>query len=128
MIDPIERKDVLDTLAEFRNGIFHDKNLTRDNEHDWEAAYEMHTLHDRLYRLPRAQTKTGEQIEHKVKGWGEQMHICSECGKIVPFIDWCQPYCSGCGVLFTNYTDYQAKEPAEDDDEEGEDEEDRDDM
>ena len=113
MIDPIERKDVLDTLTEFRNGIFHDENLRRDNEHDWEAAYTLGRLHDSLYRLPRAKEKTAEQLVEHIKGWGEMTHICSECKKIVPFIDWCQPYCSGCGTLFTNYTDFQAKEPEE---------------
>ncbi len=110
MNDPIERQDVIDTLTEFRNGIFHDKNLTRDNKHNWEAAYEMHTLHDRLIRLPRAKENTGRQIVKKVKGWSEQTHICSKCKKMIPYVDWCQPYCSGCGVRFTNHQKFQAKQ------------------
>ena len=110
MVDPVERKDVLDTLTEFRNGIFHDKNLTRDNKHDWEAAYEMHTLHDRLYRLPRAVPKTAYHKITKAEGWGEDFHICSECDKIIPFIDHCQPYCSGCGAYFEDWMDYCRKE------------------
>lgn len=113
MTDPIERRDVLDTVTEFRNGIFHEKNLTRDNEHDWEAAYEMHTLYDRLYKLPRAKDPIGYQRVIPVKGWSEEVHICSKCKKIVPFIDWCQPFCSGCGVRFRNYHKWVAKERKE---------------
>ena len=116
MIDPIERRDVLDTLNEFRNGIFHEKNLTRDNKHDWEAAYEMGKLHDRLYKLPRAHPNMAYQITREYEGWSELMHICSFCGKIIPYIDWCQPYCSGCGSLFEDYMDYCAKEEEENED------------
>lgn len=113
MVDPVERRAVLDTLTEFRNGIFHDKNLTRDNEHDWEAAYEMHTLHDRLYRLPRAMPNLAYHVVHEFDGWGEEFHLCSKCEKIIPFIDWCQPFCSGCGAQFEDWKDYCQKEEEE---------------
>lgn len=111
MIDPIERTDALKEISEFRNGIFHDENLRRDNKHDWEAAYTMGKLHDAIYKLPRAMPTAATQIEKEFKGWGEAMHICSNCGKIVPFIDWCQPYCSGCGALFDNWQNYCAEDP-----------------
>lgn len=110
MTDPIERADVLETLTEFRNGIFHDENLRRDNEHDWEAAYTLGKLHDSLYRLPRAAPKTANQIVHRADGWGEDYHTCSKCKKLVPFVDWCQPYCAGCGARFNNYRKWCAKE------------------
>ena len=109
MIDPIERLEALDAITEFRNGIFHDENLRRDNEHDWEAAYTMGKLYDTVYKIPRAKEKTGYQKVRHVKGWGEEIHLCSNCKKLVPFIDWCQPYCSGCGVRFRNHTKWQAK-------------------
>lgn len=117
MIDPVERLDVLSTLTEFRNGIFHDKNLTRDNEHDWEAAYEMGTLHDRLYKLPRAKPVTAYHQIHEVKGWGEEFHVCSNCGGIIPFIDWCQPYHSKCGAFLEDYVDYCREEEEGEEDE-----------
>lgn len=110
MIDPIERLEALDAITAFRNGIFHDENLRRDNEHDWEAAYTMGKLYDAVYRLPKAKDKVGFQKVRHVKGWGEDVHLCSNCGKIVPFIDWCQPYCSGCGIRFRNSTKWQSKE------------------
>ena len=102
MIDPIERADVLAELAEFRHGIFHDKNLTSDNKHDWDAAYCMEKLHDALYRLPQAEPQLANQIVKRYP-WCGEVHHCSKCKKIVPFIDWCQPYCSGCGARFRNY-------------------------
>lgn len=109
MKDPIERLDALDAITAFRVGIFHDKNLTADNTRDWDAAYCMQNLYDAVYKLPAAMPKEGVQEVKQVPLTGE-MHTCSECGKIVPFIDWCQPYCSGCGVRFRNYQTWCAKE------------------
>ena len=110
MKDPIERFEALKEITDFRNGIFHDENLRRDNKHDWEAAYTLGKLYDRVYRLPKAKEAIGYQKVVRAEGWAETLHLCSKCGKIVPFIDWCQPYCSGCGVRFRNYTKWQAKE------------------
>lgn len=114
MKDPVERLDALDAITAFRRGIFHEKNLTADNARDWDAAYCMQELYDAVYKLPAAMPREGRQ-EVKQVPWSGEMHTCSECGKIVPFIDWCQPYCSGCGVRFTNYQEWCAKERAEDD-------------
>ena len=117
MRDPIERSDALDAVEKFRRGIFHDQNLTKDNEHDWEAAYCMEKLHSDMCRIPRAMPRIGEQIVSK-NTWSGEMHVCSICRKIVPYIDWCQPYCSGCGAFFSNYQNWCAEEKTGDEEEE----------
>ena len=51
-----------------------------------------------------------------VVGWNLKPDIlihgspCSKCKKIIPYIDWCQPYCSGCGAMLQNYKKWCSKE------------------
>ena len=120
MADLISRKLALKEVNDFRNGIFHDENLTKDNKHDWEAAYCMGKLYDNIYSIPRS--NNGEvdycddeatQIVEDIEGWGGQTHTCSCCKKIIPFIDWCQPFCSGCGSHFDNYKEFCADDKEE---------------
>jgi hypothetical protein len=101
MTDPIERLDALNAIEKFRKGVFHSENLRLDNKHDWEAAYTMHKLYDSVYRIPKAKALTAHQ-KVKYHPWSGEYHTCSNCGKLVPFIDWCQDYCSGCGAKFRN--------------------------
>jgi hypothetical protein len=109
MSDTVERLDVLKVVEEFREGIFHDENLTKDNEHDWEAAYCMQKLYYKLCRLPKSPHEIATQIVKRFP-WEGEYHTYSKCKKIVPFIDWCQPFCSGCGAEFKNYRRWVAKE------------------
>lgn len=131
MSDLIKKEDVLAAIEEFREETFsEDKKKkwekTGNYDHEaWNKAYKMGDLYSKVYRItsvsreeepvPKAgRRKTAIQIV-QFSGWAGEVHVCSKCGKIVPFIDWCQPFCAGCGCRFKNYEDFCRKDsPCED--------------
>jgi len=112
MSDFISREDALNVISDFQFETYgkNDKELTKENQNRWFKAHGMQKLYDRIYQIPCSlKEPEARQVVKQVKWFGET-HLCSKCKKIVPFIDWCQPYCSGCGARFKNYTKWVAKE------------------
>ena len=101
--DRINRIDALCEIERFRQGIYCSKE--QNDENDWGAAYSLQALYVRVKRPPRSTPSCGKQLIRHSKLIGKY-HVCSECGKLIPYIDWSQPYCSGCGCLFSNFTEF----------------------
>lgn len=120
MSDLIKRKDVLDAIEDFRHGIYNGNMNTDKDKESWYRAYKLAGLYDAVYKIPPIEEpKPSDDSDYleatqevHLHNWAGEIHVCSECGKIVPFIDWGQPYCSGCGSRFTNYEEFCRKDYA----------------
>lgn len=119
MRDLINRADALRAIDDYRAVLYSKEGSERArcnrkdfNENAWQAAYKMQKLYDAVYKLIPVkqdafaeQGGTARQVVDLLQ-WAGETHTCSSCGKIVPFVDWGQPYCSGCGAFFENYAGF----------------------
>lgn len=122
MSDLLKKEDVLLAIQEFLDelaGKDSQEKFRKTGEFDedaWRKAYKVKDLYSKIYRLPPVEKdeekitkagrrKTAFQIVH-LNGWIGEEHTCSKCGKLVPFVEWGEPFCSGCGSKFSNYTDF----------------------
>ena len=105
MKDTVNRQDVLDEIEKYRSD-FHKENMRRDRKHDWDSRYPLEKLAAGIENLPASVPAAGRQIVKRAP-WTGEYHVCSECGKLIPYIDWCEPYCSGCGCHLEYYRDYE---------------------
>ena len=107
MNDLIKRFDAVKVISDFQFEVY---GKHGEDANDWYKSYGMKNLHDKIYKIPSV---SKNEFAREIVGhseWDGEYHTCSKCKKIIPYIDWCQPYCSGCGAMLQNYKKWCSKE------------------